>query len=174
MTTRKTTDKKKDVSMKKDDSEQKKIKKLEKEIKQLKQELKEKDDKLLRNIADFQNYQKRMDKELLNRAEEAKKKYISELIDLNELLTKAYEDNNPKEGLKLILNNLKNFFEKENIKCIDCVGKPFDHNYHHAVSTIEKDDCDDKTIIEEIKKGYLIEDKLLRPSQVIVAKKKDD
>jgi molecular chaperone GrpE len=174
MTVKKSTDTKKDESMKKEDSANKKIKKLEKEIKQIKNDLKEKDDKIFRNMADFQNYQKRMEKELSNREEETKKRYISELIDLNELLFKAYEDKNPKEGLKLILNNIKNFFEKEKIRCIDCVGKTFDHNFHHAISTIEKEDCEDKTIIEEIKKGYLIEDKLLRPSQVIVAKKKDN
>lgn len=174
MSAKKPTDKKKDEFNKKDDILQKKIKKLEKEINQLNKDLKEKDDKLLRNIADFHNYQKRMEKELLFRDNETKKIYLSKLIDLNELLTKAYDDNNPKEGLKLILNNLNNFFEKENIKCIDCVGKTFDHNFHHAISTIEKNDCEDKTVIEEVKKGYLIDDKLLRPSQVIVAKKKDE
>ena len=94
------------------------------------------------------------------------------MIDLNELLKKAYEDNDPKEGLKLMLNNIEQFFDKEQIKCIDCVGKKFDHNLHHAVSTIEKEGCEDETIIEEVKKGYMMNDKLLRPSQVIVAKRK--
>ena len=73
-----------------------------------------------------------------------------------------------------MLNNLENFFEKEQIKYINCVGKTFDHNIHHAVITIEKNDCEDGTIVEEVKKGYLIDDKLLRPSQVIVAKKNED
>ena len=87
------------------------------------------------------------------------------------MLKKAYEDNNPKQGLKLLLNNINNFFEKEQIKPIDCIGECFDHNIHHAVSTIEKKDCEDDTIIEEVKKGYMLNDKLLRPSHVIVAKK---
>jgi len=167
MSTKKPTDKKKAECNKKADS-------LEKKINYLEKKLREKEDKLLRSYADIQNYQKRMEKELQSRENEAKKRYLSELIDINELLKKAYEDNDPKEGLKLILNNLENFFEKEKIKCIDCVGKTFDHNLHHAISTIEKDDCEDETIVEEVKKGYLIEDKLLRPSQVIVAKKKDE
>ena len=114
-----------------------------------------------------------MEKEIKSREEEIKKKYISELLDLNELLKKAYEDKNPKEGLKLILNNLENFFEKEQVTYIDCLGKQFDHNFHHALSTIETEEHEDGKIVEEIKKGYMINGKLLRPSQVIVAKKKE-
>ena len=80
----------------------------------------EKDDKLLRSIADFQNLQKRMEKELILKEEETRKKYLFEILDLFELLKKAYEDNNPKEGLKLMLNNIENFFQKEQIRYIDC------------------------------------------------------
>ena len=174
MPSKKTNGKKKKICHKKTDNIQKKLKKLEKKVKQLRQELKEKDDKLLHSYADLQNYQKRIEKELIFKEEETKKKYLSELIDLNELLKKAHGDKDPKNGLKLILNNLEKFFEVEEVKCIDCVGKPFDHNLHHAVSAMEKDDCEDGTIVEEVKKGYLVDDKLLRPSQVIVAKKKEN
>ena len=139
----------------------------------LKKELKEKEEKLIRSLADFQNYQKRMEKELILKEEETKKKYISELLDLYELLKKAHDDDNPKEGLKLLINNIESFMEKEQIKSIECVGQKFDHNYHHAVTTIEKEDCEDNTIVEEVKKGYIVNDKLLRPSHVIVSKKKD-
>lgn len=147
---------------------------LKKEIKKLKIILKEREDRLLRCYADLQNYQKRMEKELQLKEEETKKKYISELLDLNELLKKAYEDHEPKEDLKLILNNIENFFEKEQIKSIKSVGQKFNHNLHYAVATIEKNDCEDETIIEEVKKGYTINNKLLRPCHVIVAKKKEE
>ena len=160
MTTKKPTDKKKEPDH------------FKKEIKKMKQELKLKEDKLLRSYANFQNLQKRMEREIQIKVEETKKKFLSELLDLSELLKKAYKDNNPKNGLKLMLNNIENFFEKEQIKSIECVGEKFDHNLHHAVNTIEKNDCEDETIIEEVKKGYMINDKLLRPSQVIVAKNK--
>ena len=157
---------KKTVHEKKPDTVQKKIKHLEKE-------LQEKNDKLLRAYADLSNYQKRMEKEIGNAKEETKKKYLSELIDLYELLERASKDANPTEGIKAILNNMKNLFDVEQISHIDCIGKTFDHNHHHAISTIEKEDCEENEIVEEIKKGYMIEDKLLRPSQVIVAKKKE-
>jgi molecular chaperone GrpE len=158
-------------TVKKKDNSDKKIVSLSNEIENLKKELKNKEDQFLRSIADYQNYQKRIEKETELIKEETKKKYLSELIDLNELLKKAYEDNNPKDGLKLMINNIEKLFEKEQIKCIDCVGKKFDHNIHHAVTTVNKDDCEDNLIIEEVKKGYTINEKLLRPSKVIVVKK---
>lgn len=151
---------------------QNKVKNLEDTLQKLQQELKEKNDKLLRSYADLQNYQKRMKKELAALEDEIKKKYLVEIIDLYEMLKKAYEDNDPKSGLKLLLNNLDAFFEREQIKYVDCVGKTFDHTIHHAISTVEKENCIDGEIIEEVKKGYYLDDKLLRPSQVVVAKKK--
>ncbi len=163
MTAKKSSDRKKNA----EDTLQIKLKKIEKE-------LKEKNDKLLRTCADLQNYQKRMEKELISREGEIKRKYLTELIDLNEILKRVYEDKNPKQGLKLILNNLEKFFEKEHIRYIDCMGKSFDHGLHHAVTTVEKNDCENDTIVEEVKKGYMIGDSLLRPSQVIVAKKKEN
>ncbi len=159
---------------KKKHSNSKKSVNLKNEIEQLKEDLKENKNQLLRTIADFQNYQKRMEKESKLKEIETKQKYLSELIDLNELLKKAYEDKNPKEGLKLIIDNIEKFFEKEQIKCIECIGKKFDHNLHNAVTTLEKDDCEDDVIVEEVKKGYMINDKLFRPSHVIVAKKKEN
>jgi len=158
---------------KKKHSSNKKSVNLEKEIEQLRNEIKENKNQLLRSIADFQNYQKRMEKDLKLKEEEIKRKYLSELMDINELLKKAYEDNNPKNGLKLIIENIEKFFEKEQLKSIECIGKKFDHNLHHAVSTLEKENCDDDIIVEEVKKGYMINEKLLRPSHVIVAKKKE-
>ena len=166
MTAKKTTEKTKG-------SNSKEIDNLKKEMHKLKNEIKQKDEKLLRSYADFQNYQKRMEKELILKEEEIKRKYLLELLDINEILKKAYEDKDPKGALKLMINNIESFFEKEKVKVINCVGEKFDHNLHHAVTIINKDNCEDNLIIEEVKKGYIIDDRLLRPSQVIVSKKKD-
>jgi molecular chaperone GrpE len=163
MTPKKIKDKKKEKT--------KKNINLKKEYEKLKIEIKEKNDKLIRTIADFQNYQKRIEKEFICHEQETKKKYLELLLDINELLKKAYNDNNPKEGLKLLINNIENFFQKEQIKPINCIGEKFNHNIHHAITTLEKNDCEDNIIIEEIKKGYMLDDKILRPSHVIVTKK---
>ena len=168
MPTKKLTDTKKNTQ----EIAQHTLKKLEEEKTQLHQELNDKNDKYLRTLADFQNYQKRMEKELQAQKEDIKKKYLLELLDLNELLKKAYEDPNPKLGLKLLLENLEKYLEKEGITYIDCKGKPFNYQIHDAVSTIEQSECVDGTILDEITKGYLVGEKLLRPARVIVAKKK--
>lgn len=174
MPTKKDIESEKDSFHKKIENLDLKIKKLKKEVKELKSVIAEKNDKLLRTRADLENFQKRMEKELKSREEEIKSRYLTEIVDLVELLKKAYEDENPKQGLKLILNNLDKLFEKEDIKYIDCMGKSFNHELHHAVTSLEKNDCESDIIIEEVKKGYMIGDRLLRPSQVIVAKKKEE
>ena len=168
MPTKKPTDTKKNTQ----ETAYQTLKKLEEENTQLHQELIDKNDKYLRTLADFQNYQKRMEKELQAQKEDIKKKYLLELLDFTELLKKAYEDSEPKLGLKLLLENLDKFLKKEGITYIDCKGKPFNYQLHNAVSIIEQSDCVDGTILDEIKKGYLVGEKLLRPAHVIVAKKK--
>ena len=166
MTAKKITEKKKEPHEKKIDS-------LKEEIEKVKQELNEKNDKLLRSYADLQNYQKRIEKEMSCKEEEIRKKYLLEIIDLYELLQKAYENTNPKDGIQAILQNIQHLLELEQVITIDCLGKSFDHNCHYAISSIEKNDCKDGQIIDEIKKGYKIGSKILRPSQVVVAKNKN-
>lgn len=165
MTAKQTTKKKKTNTKNKHD--------FKKECEKLQKEIKELNKKLLRTQADFHNYQKRMEKEIVFCKQETKEKYLLELLDLYDILIKAYKDNNPKKGLKLLINNLENFFNNEQIKEIESMGKKFDHNFHHAINTIEKKDCEDDLIIEEVKKGYMINKKVVRPSHVIVVKNKD-
>jgi len=151
----------------------KKLLQLQQDYEKIKQELKETNDKLLRSLADVQNLHKRYAKDLQQREEEVKRRYLLELVDLYELLHKAYVDEHPKAGLKVLLQHMEHFLEQENIKCIDCIGKQFDHTLHHAVTTIEKEYCEENTVVDEIKKGYILNEKLLRPAHVVVAKKKE-
>ncbi len=170
MTTKQSVEKKPVAGKKKDTKEQ--MQALEQEVQRLREELKNKHDQLLRGLADFQNLQKRSEKERLLHADSIKERYISELIDLKEILQKAITDEHPQDGLRLILQQLEQFFESEHIESIECISKEFDHRKHHAVTTVEKNDYDENIIIEEIKKGYVVDDKVLRPSHVIVTKKK--
>ena len=141
------------------------------ELEALQQELKIQKDKLIRCYADFDNYKKRILKEQESQAFDLKKHYLSELLDVKELLLQSLNDKDPKEGLRIIFNQLEQFLEAENIKYIDCIEKPFDHTLHHAVTTIDKPNMNENTVIEEIKKGYLVGESVLRPSHVIVSKK---
>jgi len=166
---------KKTNNKKKTDAKESKInkeQKLQEELDNLSNELKIQKDKLIRCYADFDNFKKRNQKEKKVNEYNIKKIYLSELLDIKELFLQALEDENPKEGLRILVNKLEQFFESEKIKYIECIGKSFNHEMHHAVSTIEMNDTEDNIVIEEIKKGYLVEDLVLRPSHVIVAKKK--
>jgi len=163
----------KKINEKKKEPHDKKIDNLKKEIEKLKQDLVEKNDKLLRSYADLQNYQKRIEKEITCKEEEIRKKYLLEILDIYELLQKAFEHNNTKDGLQAILQNIKHLLEIEQVSTIDCLGKSFDHYCHHAISTIEKNDCEEGLIVDEIKKGYKLGDKILRPSKVVVVKNKN-
>ncbi len=167
----KSVDKKKKTVTKKELKEQ--LDKLMEENKKLKEEIREKKNQLLRALADFQNYRKRMEKELQQREEDTKIKYLNEIVDIYELIKKSYDDDNPKHALGLLIRNLDLLLEREGVTCIDCIGKPFDHSLHHAVTTIVREDYEDNIIVDEIKKGYLIGDKLLRPSQVVVARRRE-
>ncbi len=170
MTTKKPSDKKKTDAK----NLEKKIKEMEEEINKIKEELKIKNDKYLRSCADFQNYKNRIEKEYEFNKTDVVRKYLEELFEIYELLKKAIEDKKPQEGLNLIIQNMNNFFEKEEIKCIETIGREFDHNLHHAVTTIEKKDCKENEIVDEIKKGYKMKNKVIKPAQVVVAKKSEN
>ena len=75
------------------------------------------------------------------------------------------------EHFDIIYKNLISIFNKNNIKPIECINKKLDPNYHQAMMEIEDDDKEPGTIIQEIQKGFIIKDRLLRPSLVGVSKK---
>jgi molecular chaperone GrpE len=128
--------------------------------------------------ADFENLKKRSDRQL----EEAKKygneRLIVELlgvVDELEMAVKSGRSSKSAEtinqGVEMTLRKLKKVLENEGVSPIDCVGEPFDPSKHNAVEKMEKDGVEDCTVVEEVKKGYAMREKVIRPSIVkIVAK----
>ena len=168
MTIKKEKNKEKELNILK-----KKLKNKDIKIDKIKSEIKIEKEKLLTNIADLQNQLKRYEKEFRIKNNVIKKKYLIELVDILDLIKKAYNDKNSKKGIKLIINNIEKFLNDEKVKYIDCIGKTFDHKVHHAITSVNKSDCENNIIIDELKKGYYVNDDILRPSQVIVSKKSD-
>lgn len=144
-------------------------KELRARIKELEKSLKEKEDALLRAYADYQNYQKRVEREMQEISIKSKMEIARELVEIYELLGEALKDQNPKEGLKSIMKKIEKVFEKEEIEPIESIGKPFDYNLHHAVSIVHEEGKDN-IVVDEVKKGYTMKGKLLRPSLVIVSR----
>ena len=79
--------------------------------------------------------------------------------------TKSFAD-----GIVMIHQQLRDTLEKEGLQVIDAIGQPFDPTMHEAVMAIERDDQPAETIVEEIEKGYMLNEKILRPAKVIVSR----
>jgi molecular chaperone GrpE len=150
----------------------------EQEIQALKQERDTLYDRLLRKQAEFENYKKRIDRERGEVAQLASAELIKELLnalDSFELALKnaaeARGSENLLRGFELIYKQLQDTLARFGLKPIEAKGQQFDPNYHQAVSTKATDEVEDNTVIEEMRKGYLLNGRLLRPAMVTVSKK---
>jgi molecular chaperone GrpE len=155
------------------------------EIKRLKQDLenekKRAEDYLTRLKyvqADFENLKKRTERQLGEVKEYCTEPLIIrllEIVDELEMAVKAGRNSesaeNMTQGVEMTLKKLKKILETEQVYPIECVGKPFDPSKHNAVAKIERDDIEECTVIEEIRKGYIMREKVIRPSIVKVAVK---
>lgn len=154
-------------------------------IKDLEEKVEELNDKLLRSLAESQNLRKIHDKEKEDLIKYSSSNFAREILNIADNLERAFDllKNNPefnndkfkdvKIGIELIEKELINSFERNGIKSIESVGKKFDPNYHQALNEVESDK-EDGTIINEIQKGYMLYDRLLRPAMVSISKKKKD
>ena len=149
-------------------------KKLEKTIAEL-------TDRSLRLLAENQNLRKNHEKEKEDILKYGSFNFASQILSLTDNLDRAFAifKNNEKfkdkdfleitNGIELIEKELNTTLEKNNINYIDCLNKKFDPNFHQALSEIESEK-EPGTIVQEIQKGYLLHDRLLRPSLVNIAK----
>lgn len=163
-----------------EDIKKKELKEL-KEIKaQLENCLKEKEQYLngwKRARADFLNYKKAEGERLQDLVKYANKEFLLKLLPVLDALTisekEIPDDLKDNAWVKGLLNTKKiilNFFKEQGVKEIKAVGEKFDPNLHEAVEVVELPDKESGIIVEEIKKGYLFEEKVLRPAKVKVVK----
>ena len=144
----------------------------------LKQE-KNKSDDLFRRLqylqADFENYRKRVEKEIGDVRRYGNERLLSDLLTVKDELELAYakareSKQNPVllDGVGMILKRLQTFLSKEGVERIVCVGSKFDPDYHEAALRVPSDK-EEGTIVEEVRPGYLLRGKVLRASIVKVA-----
>ena len=142
-------------------------------------------DRLLRVSAEFENYKKRASREMEDFRKFSNQSLIKEMLSVVDNLELAINSTNGHEaidkglvdGLEMTHREILKVFEKFKVKPISAKGELFDPKFHEAVMQEESDDYPENTVINELQKGYLIHDRLLRPSMVVVAKsgqKKDD
>lgn len=157
---------------------EKKKDKKENKIKELEQQLKEYEEKSLRDKAEMINYRKRKDEDVARMLKYCNEDFVTEMlpiIDNFESAIKMDNDNLEDEvskflaGFKMIYCNLVSIFEKFDIKVIDGNNKPFDPTYHQAVMTEKVEGMEAGMVIEILRKGYILKDKVLRPAMVKVS-----
>ena len=146
--------------------------------------IKELEDKIARTFAEMENQRRRFEKEKEDAFEYGGTSFAREALNLIDNLERSKQvlENDEKlkntealdktlEHLDIINKDLISIFTKNNIKPIDCLNKKLDPNFHQAMMEIEDDQKEPGTIIQEIQKGFMIKDRLLRPSLVGVSKK---
>lgn len=141
------------------------------------EQAKELEDRLLRLAAEFDNYRKRTAKEFAHLVKNANKNLILQLLDTLDNFQRALDSaktsndyENFHKGVELIYSHMKDILTKEELKEIEALGKPFDPNFHEAVNQAESDEYDEGIVMEELSKGYMLNDRLLRASKVVVSK----
>ena len=148
------------------------------------EKIKELEDKLIRTFAEMENQRRRFEKEKEDAFEYGGYAFAKEALNLidnlerSKLVLQSDEVLKDTEALKKTLEHLDiinkdliSIFTKNNIKPIDSINKKLDPNFHQAMMEIEDDAKEPGTIIQEIQKGFMIKDRLLRPSLVAVSKK---
>jgi len=163
-----------------DKSKNKEIIALKKEIKKLRKENKELNDRLLRRLADFENYKKRVVLDQENLVKEKMGKFILELLSIIDNFERALSHTTPEEkksslyhGINLTYKQLKEHLRKYEVKEIDTSDRKFDPFYHQALDKEEVDEkLDYPTIAKIYQKGYMFRDTVLRPVLVKVKIKK--
>jgi len=138
-------------------------------------------DQLLRTLADFENYKRRTQSEYANviaRANETLLVDILPVIDDVERAIKASKELSSEDskvqqfvqGFEIIYKKLMKNLENRGLKAMESVGKPFDVNLHEALMQADVQDKEPNTIIDELEKGYFLNDRVIRHAKVIVSK----
>lgn len=130
-------------------------------------------DKFMRLQADFSNYKRRTETQKTEYVELGVKKVANDLLPVIDNFERALDSIENKDstydGILMIKNQLAGVLEKEGIVEMKALGEEFDPMYHHAVLTEDSDEYDTGYVIEVLQKGYLINEKTLRPAMVKVS-----
>jgi molecular chaperone GrpE len=139
-------------------------------------------DRLLRVTAEFDNFRKRAARDKEEAIRYANHKLLERLLPVMDsfdmAITAASAQNGEtsqslKEGIDLVFQQFKSVLTEAGLEEIESHGKPFDPNLHEAVSQLETEEFEEGHVAHQIRKGYLLRDRLVRPSTVVVAKKPD-
>lgn len=146
------------------------------EIERLKAELAEQQQRTLRTQADFDNFRRRTQKEKEELAKYASSKLITELLPVIDNFERALdaagissEVESFSKGVSMIFRQLEGVLNAEGLEAMNCVGQPFNPEFHQAIMQVESEEHEEGIVVEEVQKGYMLKDKVLRPAMVKVS-----
>ncbi len=129
--------------------------------------------------ADFENLRKRCDRQIQQVTEYGTERLVIQLLEVLDELELAVKNGQSTdsakillEGVQMTMKRLRKVLEQEGVSPIESIGKPFDPSKHNAIAAEERDDVENCVVTEEVRKGYMMKDKVIRPSIVKVAVKK--
>ena len=153
----------------------------------LEDKLKTAEEKLLRTMADMENQRRRFEKEIKEAFEfggfNFARESLSLLDNIDRAITSFRSDESLKnnkdldkiiDGIEVVKKDLISIFKKNDIETIECINKKFDPNFHQAMLEVEDGSKESGTVVQEIQKGYMMKNRLLRPSLVGVTKKREE
>ncbi len=165
--------KEENIEIEKEKETKEEMNKEKKEQATLKIQLEETEDRLKRVAAEFDNYKKRSSKEKEEMYSSIMGDVVSNFLPVIDNLEKAVqsktEDEGYKQGVELVLKQFKDVLVANGVKEIETIGKTFDPELHEAVSLVADENLGEKEIKEEYRKGYMIGNKVIRHSMVVVA-----
>ena len=150
----------------------------ESELEKIKSQLEEANDKYLRKVAEFDNFKRRNAKERIELIQTAGKEVISDMLEVLDDCDRAQKQieisddiKTIKEGVLLVFNKLRNTLQARGLKAMETSGQEFNPDLHEAVTEISvKDDKMKGKVVDEIMKGYYLNDKIIRHAKVVVGK----
>jgi molecular chaperone GrpE len=137
-------------------------------------------DRFLRKAAEFENFRKRSDRERMESSILVKSSILLEflpIVDACERALKSFEEEDDKsgrlqkyrQGVELLYKQLVDTLNRLGVVPIEAKGKPFDPHLHEALSNLETQEYEENMVVEELRRGYLFNGRLLRPAQVVIA-----
>ena len=143
-------------------------------VEEMGHKLAEMNDKYMRIYSEYENYRKRTSLEkaglILNGGKDVIKLMLPIVDDMERAIANMAETDSAREGMQLILKNMLNALQQKGLKPMEAMGVKFDENYHEAITQIPAPTPEAKgTVIDVVKKGYFLNDEVLRFAQVVVA-----
>ncbi|MCY9513502.1 nucleotide exchange factor GrpE [Paenibacillus apiarius] len=146
------------------------------ELQQAKEQAEEHYQRYLRTQADFDNFRRRTMKEKEDLAKYASAKVVTELLPVLDNFERALatgqeasETDSFVKGVDMIFRQIQQVMEQEGVQPMNAVGEPFNPEYHQAIMQVESDEYEEGIVVEEVQKGYMLKDKVLRPAMVKVS-----